>query len=177
MKKKSVSVSVILGVKNLVNKGNLKGRRRTANKGLSPVIAAVILIAVTVAIAVAAGGYFFGLFGTQTSRAQVSVRSVTLDDSLANTNVTLTIVLQNAGGLADQITSINMPGTTTFPCTLAADCDGLVTAYPNDIGANVGSFTTVWDAGAQGTFSVGQTVSFTIRMGSGLVIPVAVSVS
>jgi len=176
-KKKSVSVSVILGVKNLVNKGNLKGRRRTANKGLSPVIAAVILIAVTVAIAVAAGGYFFGLFGTQTSRAQVSIRSVTLVDSAANVNVTLTLELQNAGGLGDTISAISMPGTTTFPCTLAADCDAGFTAYPNDIGANVGSFTTVWDAGTQGTFSIGQTVSFTIRMSSGLVIPVAVSVS
>ena len=112
MKKKSVSVSVILGVKNLVNKGNLKGRRRTANKGLSPVIAAVILIAVTVAIAVAAGGYFFGLFGTQTSRAQASVRSTTLtalDGSPALEGVggcntandhLLVLEFQNAGGLA-----------------------------------------------------------------------------
>ncbi len=174
-KKKSVSVSVILGVKNLVNKGNLKGRRRTANKGLSPVIAAVILIAVTVAIAVAAGGYFFGLFGTQTSRAQVSIRSVTLVDNGAN--VTLTLELQNAGGLGDTISAISMPGTTTFPCTLPADCDAGFTGYPNDIGANVGSFTTVWDAGVFGTYSVGQTVSLTIRMSSGLVIPVAVSVS
>ena len=160
-----------------MNKGNLTVRKRTAQKGLSPVIAAVILIAVTVAIAVAAGGYFFGLFGTQTSRAAVSIRDVTLVDSLANTNVTLTLELQNAGGLADTISSISMPGTTTFPCTLAADCDGGVTAYPNVVNANVGSMTTVWDAGTQGTFTPGQTVSFTIRMSSGLVIPVAVTVS
>lgn len=153
----------------------MKGRRRTANKGLSPVIAAVILIAVTVAIAVAAGGYFFGLFGTQTSRAQVSIRSVTLVDSSADSNVTLTLELQNAGGLGDTISAISMPGTTMTDCSVAASCG--VLAYPNDIGANVGSFTTIWDAGTQGTFSIGQTVSFTIRMSSGLVIPVAVSVS
>ena len=160
-----------------MNKGNLKGRRRTANKGLSPVIAAVILIAVTVAIAVAAGGYFFGLFGTQTSRAQVSIRSVTLDDSVGNNNVTLTLELQNAGGLGDTISAISMPGTVMTDCSVAATCGGGSPAYPNDVGANVGSFSTVWDAGTQGTFTVGQTVSFTIRMSSGLVIPVAVSVT
>ena len=161
-----------------MNKGNLKGKRRTANKGLSPVIAAVILIAVTVAIAVAAGGYFFGLFSTQTSRAQASVRSTSLtalDGSPALEGVNgcntaddhlLQLEFQNAGGLADSISSVSMPGA-------AVAISGTNTT---SVDANVGSFTTYYCANSS-TYTVGQTVSFTLRMSSGLTIPVAVTVA
>ncbi len=158
-----------------MNSKRLKVTKRTANKGLSPVIAAVILIAVTVAIAVAAGGYFFGLFGTQTSRAAVSIRSTTLalsTDGAAQCTTgadihVLQLELQNAGGLADSISAVSMAGATSGP-TIAL-------GNTTSIGANVGSFTTMYCVTAP--FTTGQTVSFSLRLGSGLTVPVAVSVS
>lgn len=154
-------------------------RRKTAQKGLSPVIAAVILIAVTVAIAVAAGGYFFGLFGTQTSRAAVSIRSaeIVIDRQLG-TNTSLVLELQNAGGLSDSISSINVPGAGTLVICSSANCGVGSPTYLAVVGANVGSMSTVYniDDGLPYTFTAGQTVSFTIRLASGLTIPVAVSV-
>jgi len=42
-------------------------------KGISPIIATLTLIAVTLVAAVAIGGFVFGIFGSQTSTAQVSV--------------------------------------------------------------------------------------------------------
>ncbi len=153
-------------------------RRKTAQKGLSPVIAAVILIAVTVAIAVAAGGYFFGLFGTQTSRAAVSIRSAEIViNRNGGTNTSLVLELQNAGGLSDSISSVNMPGASTPIICVAPTCGAGSPTYLTVVGANVGSMNTVYQVDADGlTFAAGQTVSFTIRLASGLTIPVAVSV-
>ena len=158
-----------------MNSKRVKVSKRTANKGLSPVIAAVILIAVTVAIAVAAGGYFFGLFGTQTSRAAVSLRSTTIALSTdgaggcgngADIHL-VTLELQNAGGLADSISTVSMAGATSGPSLSGTNATA--------VGANVGTMTTYYCTTAP--FTVGQTVSFSVRLGSGLTIPVAVTVS
>src|ERR1700739_2140754 len=54
-------------------------------KAISPIIATVLIIAVTLIAAVAIGGFVFGIFGTASQTAQVSVTTVTLraGDSLA----------------------------------------------------------------------------------------------
>ncbi|MCP8321756.1 MAG: hypothetical protein H3Z52_12595, partial [archaeon] len=41
-------------------------------KGISPVIASIILIAITIAVAIAVAGWVFGLFGTYGSAGGVS---------------------------------------------------------------------------------------------------------
>ncbi len=141
-------------------------------------IAAVILIAVTVAIAVAAGGYFFGLFSTQTSRAAVNVRSTSLYINSSSSLLILDLEFQNAGGLSDSIASVSMPGATSAVlCTTAGDCGTGVPIYVDGtIGANTGSVNKGYViTGA--SFTAGQTVSFSVRLASGITIPVAVSVS
>ena len=55
-----------------------KIRQKNARKAISPAIATVMLIAITLIAGVAIGGYIFGLFGTQTATAQVSSSSATL---------------------------------------------------------------------------------------------------
>ncbi len=62
-------------------------------KGISPVIASIILIAVTIAIGVAIAGFVFGIFGTYSAAPNVSVTS----SYLRATNGNLTIGLRNTG--------------------------------------------------------------------------------
>lgn len=150
--------------------------RKNSKKGLSPVIAAVILIAVTVAIAVAAGGYFFQIFGTQTSRAQVSVRTAQLvlvpsafdcAGGVGTGTADLIITFQNPGGLADSVLEVSVPGTLSTTINAPPD----VSILPNTDSKVI---TYCIDTP---TYSTGQTVSFTIRLQSGGIIPAAVSVS
>ena len=47
-------------------------------KAISPIIATVLIIAVTLIAAVAIGGFVFGIFGTSSQAAQISVTGTTL---------------------------------------------------------------------------------------------------
>lgn len=107
------------------------------------------------------------------SRPQASVRSVQLQAgalegaggcNTANDHL-LILEFQNAGDLPDSITTINMPGATV----------AISGTNSSTIGPNTSSITTFYCANSS-TYTVGQTVSFTLRMASGLTIPVAVTV-
>jgi len=67
--------------------------RHRCKKGISPVLATVLLIAITLIVAVAVGGFVFGLFGTFTTTAQVSAGTV----ACSGTPEVCTISLQNIG--------------------------------------------------------------------------------
>lgn len=62
-------------------------------KGISPILATVILIAVTLIAAIAISGFVFGLFGTYTNTARVEAISY----SCTGTPEVCTIGLQNIG--------------------------------------------------------------------------------
>jgi len=63
-------------------------------KAISPVLATVILIAITLIAAIAIAGFVFGLFGSFTSSAQVSAVAVTCTRAAAANCV---VNLQNTG--------------------------------------------------------------------------------
>ncbi|MDA4123923.1 MAG: type IV pilin [Thaumarchaeota archaeon] len=63
-------------------------------KAISPVLATVILIAITLIAAIAIAGFVFGLFGSFTSSAQVSAQVV---GCTAVANTVCTINLLNSG--------------------------------------------------------------------------------
>jgi flagellin-like protein len=63
-------------------------------KAISPVIATVILIAITLIAAIAIAGFVFGLFGSFTSTAQVLVSSVSCT---AGASPVCTLTLSNSG--------------------------------------------------------------------------------
>ena len=75
---------------------------RRSKRAISPVLATVILIAITLIVAVAVGGFVFGLFGTFTSTAQVSAGTVTC----SGTPEVCTLVLQNTGTANTVITGV-----------------------------------------------------------------------
>ena len=56
----------------------LNNKNRKAKRGISPVIATVILVAVAVVIAAALAGFSSSLFGSYSQNAQIQIRSVEL---------------------------------------------------------------------------------------------------
>ena len=73
-----------------------------SRRAISPVLATILLIAITLIAAVAVGGFVFGLFGTFTSTAQVSAGTVTC----AGTPEVCNLILQNVGSGNTAITGI-----------------------------------------------------------------------
>jgi len=84
----------------------------TKRKAISPVLATVILIAITLIAAIAIAGFVFGLFGTFTStaRVQASVTACNYNGIVAGDEA-CTIVLVNSG---------NANTATTGSCSMTA---------------------------------------------------------
>ena len=78
---------------------NPAGRRR---KGISPVLATVILIAVTIVAATSIAGFVFGLLGSFTKTAMVSATSV----SCTGTPEVCTLTVTNSGVGSTSITGV-----------------------------------------------------------------------
>jgi len=95
---------------------NFQKVQRKNRKAISPVLATVILIAITLIAAVAIAGFVFGLFGTFTSTAQVQA-SVTSCTAAAGPVApeTCVVVLTNSGNANTQTTgscSLTFSGAT-----------------------------------------------------------------
>ena len=72
-----------------------------AKKGISPVIATVILVAVAVVIAAALAGFSSSLFGSYSQNSQVTIRALTMDVT-GDGNIDMV----NKGGSAETVTSV-----------------------------------------------------------------------
>ena len=125
---------------------NVKGR-----KAISPVIATVILIAITLIAAIAIAGFVFGLFGSFTSNAQVTATasctagaSGTCTVNLSNTGTANTNVLSATITYAGKTVSLGNPSSgscgsgTAYPAPITAGttCDLI---YSSPSGATTGS--------------------------------------
>jgi flagellin-like protein len=91
---------------------NIRTFNKKSRKGISPVIATVILVAVAVVIAAALAGFSSSLFGTYSSQgAAVVVKDLTID-SLGDG----VLSLSNNGNTKDALVSISIPplGAQTF---------------------------------------------------------------
>jgi flagellin-like protein len=95
-------------------------RTRTGKrKAISPVLATVILIAITLIAAIAVAGFVFGLFGTFTSTARVSA-AVTYCQWVSGTGTTCYLNLSNSGTSNTASTVCSMIyGGVTYPGVVA----------------------------------------------------------
>src|SRR2546427_2128514 len=127
-----------------------RGRGRRA---ISPIVATVLIVAVTLVASVAIAGFVFGVFGASTNSAQVAVTAASLrstDFLTTNAGITFTcgaaagsfLTLSNTGTAGSQVTAatINWAGQT------------------NSYSLAVGSTCTV---GASGSASATQELHFT----------------
>jgi flagellin-like protein len=84
-----------------------------SKKALSPVVAAIILIAVTVAVSIAVAAWMGSLTFTFMETEQLSITSVTFTNSTA-----LTVNLQNTGTTDVTISSVTVTGGAVTAATL-----------------------------------------------------------
>jgi flagellin-like protein len=72
-------------------------------KGISPVLASIILLAVTVAVGVGVASYVFGLFGSYTEAAAVKISG---SPSLNNPATYFNTTLVNSGAQSDSVLTV-----------------------------------------------------------------------
>ena len=125
-------------------------------KAISPVLATVILIAITLIAAVAVSGFVFGLFGTFTNTARVSAGTV----SCSGTPEVCVATLQNTGSASTAITGVCTLGFAGGPYQgTAAQLTGNL---------NAGSIATVSCTGpALSHATAGTQVTGAIAIGNG----------
>ncbi len=128
----------------IVKKGN--------RKAISPVLATVILIAITLIAAIAIAGFVFGLFGTFTATAQVSATAV----SCAQTTKVCTLVLTNNG---------NSP-VTAQSCSFSGSGGGAGTSFTGGV-VPAGSTLTGVVCTFPGTATLGAQVAGGIGLSNG----------
>lgn len=108
-------------------------------KAISPVIATVILIAITLIAAIAIAGFVFGLFGSFTSTAQISVTTAALTSTSGPAGK---ITFQNTGAANGAVNSITLtyggqtctPTVATLPLTVVAGSSAFVTVSATGCG-------------------------------------------
>jgi len=89
----------------------VKTFNKKSRKGISPVIATVILVAVAVVIAAALAGFSSSLFGTYSSQgAAVNVKSL----EVSATGGAFTLDMVNNGNTRDEVVSVSVPPGAAF---------------------------------------------------------------
>jgi len=133
-------------------------RRR---KAISPVLATVILIAITLIAAIAIAGFVFGLFGsfTSTARVELMAPAIAPGAGVANTG---TVVALNSGTSNTNANS----ATLTFG---GATCGATITLAPVQITAGVAPGTTLTVTGVAGcgTSVAGESFVLTVALSNG----------
>ncbi len=143
---------------------NIQNVHRKNRKAISPVLATVILIAITLIAAVAIATFVFGIFGTSASPATLSVLANPAPTCLASTGV-CTMTVHNGGSASGSITGATSVNSTSpvlsgAPVSVAAGGNSVVTLT---YGANV--------------MVAGQTITIGLVQGNGPNIPVQLVVS
>jgi len=158
-------------------------RMKSSKKGVTPVIATIILIAGTLVLALVVGAYTFGLFGSNVKTVTLSSATlyggVTASATIVATS-SLTISLNNPGS-ATTITSVTITGSGIAPVnawdsTSAAGAaantinfaQGYTAGNPNAMApGTVTSFTFYPWATASQTILTGQTFNYVINFANG----------
>jgi len=154
-------------------------------KAISPIIATVLIIAVTLIAAVAIGGFVFGIFGSSSNSAQVAVTGQNLlsaslagaagggSPTCATGSATNSITLSNTGTAAASATSVAITYAgvvTTF--TITGTCNVTPAGQVGGAAGNGNPLTVSFIAadhiGAGAT--VGQVYSGTVTMSNGAVL-------
>ena len=141
---------------------NLEKVQRKNRKAISPVLATVILIAITLIAAIAIAGFVFGLFGSFTSSAQISAVAVTCSDSTGLCKVNL----QNTGSANATPTacSVQLSGISTLGTTANGNDFKAVTA-------GGGAIANTCGVGAGLTQAIGSTAQGSFTMSNGASVP------
>ncbi|MDG6919875.1 MAG: type IV pilin [Nitrososphaerota archaeon] len=133
-------------------------------KGISPVIATVILIAITLIAAIAIAGFVFGLFGSFTSTARVSGTAT----CASGTALSCTLTLSNTGTAATTITGVTITFGTETNLALgpAASTAAPITAGQNNVYPGLAPATST-------AANSGETFLMTVTLANGGSVPIS----
>ena len=123
-------------------------------KAISPIIATVLIIAVTLIAAVAIGGFVFGIFGSSSNSAQVQVTGIALVGATMAAG-TGTVSCSTAGSSANTITLTNTG-------TAAAHANTVTVTYGGAVYTWSLASCTVTPAGKAGSSSAGNPLTITL---------------
>lgn len=93
-------------------------------RGISPVIATVIIVAVAIAISIAVAGWLFGVFGGVSKTESLKIFP---DSYIDVTNKQLVLHVQNVGGSPAQIYKIEVSGSEITTATVTTSSQGAAT--------------------------------------------------
>ena len=120
--------------------------RRGSKKGISPVIATVILVAVAVVIAGAMSSFSASLFGSYSQNSQIKIRDATFSSAAK----TVTINFVNSGSAPESLLKVLVPfGTSTLNANGTSLAPNPATLQPNTTTQVVATFTGVMPSAGQ----------------------------
>jgi flagellin-like protein len=133
----------------------LKSRRLgKGKKAISPVIATIILIAITIVIAVAVAGWVFGLFKSYSGGPAVQI--LASSSSCQASTGKCTIYVDNTGNNAVQVNSVLLNGN---PISISPQ------AIP--AGAQGANVTFTFPTAGTGAITTGETVTVVLQLSNG----------
>ncbi|MGP8125026.1 MAG: archaellin/type IV pilin N-terminal domain-containing protein [Nitrososphaerales archaeon] len=143
-------------------------KRFSKKKAISPILATVILIAITLVAAVAISGFVFGLFGTFTSSANLQGSTVSCFHTGGGIGTAQYCVfnLTNTGGSNAGVTGCFIYGTAAY----VGAADGIVASTPQTIPAGTtspGIPVYCVATAAQGAGAAGEVVSGSLVVSAG----------
>ncbi len=145
-------------------------QKYTKRKGISPVLATIILLAVTVAVGVGVASYVFGLFGTYSESAAVKVQGApTLNSNATTPPRYFNVTLLNSGAQSDSVSSITtvyngVQRTASLPASKTVNGGGGILSVVAQFPAGAG-------------FSAGTSYQVKIAFNSGSLLSVTVTAS
>jgi flagellin-like protein len=146
---------------------NFEKVQRKNRKAISPVLATVILIAITLIAAIAIAGFVFGLFGTFTSSANLSFQVVGCNHAGGAGGVgDCQFALTNTGGSSASVTGCSIYGVTGVLSTTAGGAAATIPVAAGVTSAN--AVTAYCQASAAGTAGAVVSGSLTVASGSPL---------
>jgi flagellin-like protein len=154
-----------------MNKLHIRGSK----KGVTPVIATIILIAGTLVLALVVGAYTFGLFGSNVKTVTLSSATLYGGTEAAALGVPLatssyvTFSLNNPG-TASTITGVTLTGSAITAVTTWENAGGtgfLTSGNNNLAGGQVTSYTFYPYGSGTNTITTGQTFNYVISFANG----------
>jgi flagellin-like protein len=145
----------------------IRNGKYAQRKAISPIIATVLIIAVTLIAAVAIGGFVFGIFGSSSSTANVSVTAQSLVAADFATTTLVNPTCTAAGG----VNTLTLSNTGTA----AASATGVTITYGGSVNTFAISGTCIVSAaGLKGSTTNGNPQVIVFAAGNGLAVPAAV---
>jgi flagellin-like protein len=138
-------------------------------RGISPVIATVIIVAVTIAVAIAVAFWMTGIVGLFTSAEKLEIVSINAAPAAGGNGWTITVIVRNTGTTATSIDSIYINGYLAFTNVAGANTLSCVNSLNPNLPVQLipGNQATITFNINQGQCTLGQSPVFnTVAGGS-----------